>query len=565
MLLLGRSPHCDLIIRRAGVAPVEFILEWMGDGEFDPLTGEWALVEVGLDRSEVSSVEIGTGVGHILVKDQKTILKGFEFTIKEDRLQARAMDKIISRSLRENESGREIEGAGLLEFIVLKKSVGRLEDVVHMDFESNVDRIAHPSFGGVELISSQTSDLDLKVYPGLRKMTASMQDYQSHNITPGKSFQFKLKKKEFVKLSTEEFEVLVRVTPKYVVPTTKPNFLKDRLTLASILALLIAIPLLYLISQVEMKPELNQTPPRIARIEIKEIAPEIKPAPPLPKPDESIPAPAPATPPPIEVEPPKEISSKGDVSKHAEGSSNKAPLAAPKKSVSPKPETNSINLVNDAPKKGVGSVGLLGAVKPASKGTVRPDMIANKGIVSESISGQNAHVIVPQSVSGAIGSKTTENQDSMATSGSGIATKDRGASELGLVTNTTRKSVDGFSEDPKTAVSGKNNDALGDEMIEGGLDRDSVRRAIAAYKNEVTNCYDRALLTKPNLSGRVSYKWYISPNGKTAWINIVKSDTDSSQLNLCVLEVIKKIPFPQAKAGTTVIYPFAFQAKNKQK
>lgn len=98
----------------------------------------------------------------------------------------------------------------------------------------------------------------------------------------------------------------------------------------------------------------------------------------------------------------------------------------------------------------------------------------------------------------------------------------------------------------------------------GGLDRETVRRVIAANRGKIRTCYERALLASPKLLGRVSYKWAIAPTGPVVQAEIKQSTLDSSNLKACVLQVIREMVFPVAVNGlpTRVIYPFVFQSKN---
>jgi TonB family protein len=104
-------------------------------------------------------------------------------------------------------------------------------------------------------------------------------------------------------------------------------------------------------------------------------------------------------------------------------------------------------------------------------------------------------------------------------------------------------------------------ESANDFSVDGGLDRDTVRRIIQSYRSQVRACYDRALVSSPNLQGRVVYRWKILSDGRVDDTSIQKATLDSANLKSCVLEVIQRMQFPKSTRGlsTTVIYPFVFQ------
>jgi TonB family protein len=105
---------------------------------------------------------------------------------------------------------------------------------------------------------------------------------------------------------------------------------------------------------------------------------------------------------------------------------------------------------------------------------------------------------------------------------------------------------------------------LGAPEVSGGLDRETVRRIIMQYRGQIRTCYERALLIAPQLAGRVTLNWTISPSGPVIKAQIKSSTSNSPSLDGCVKDVIKSMAFPAAQNGrpTTVIYPFIFQARS---
>ena len=94
-----------------------------------------------------------------------------------------------------------------------------------------------------------------------------------------------------------------------------------------------------------------------------------------------------------------------------------------------------------------------------------------------------------------------------------------------------------------------------------GLSRDQVLKALQAYLGKIQSCYERSLLSDPNLSGRIEFEWNISKSGSVGNVDIKKNSVaGGEQLGDCVSGVIKSIKFPSAANGEvtnpSVGFPF---------
>lgn len=94
-----------------------------------------------------------------------------------------------------------------------------------------------------------------------------------------------------------------------------------------------------------------------------------------------------------------------------------------------------------------------------------------------------------------------------------------------------------------------------------GLSRDQVNKALQAYLGKIQSCYERSLLSDPNLSGRIEFEWNISKSGNVGNVDIKKNSVaGGEQLGDCVSGVIKSIKFPSAANGEetnpSVGFPF---------
>jgi len=99
----------------------------------------------------------------------------------------------------------------------------------------------------------------------------------------------------------------------------------------------------------------------------------------------------------------------------------------------------------------------------------------------------------------------------------------------------------------------------GQMAVSGNIDQDAVRRAIEKYMSKIRYCYEKALLSKPSISGGVRMEWKIAPGGRASGVRVVQSALNDATLHGCISNVITTIPFPSPKGGVaTVAYPFNF-------
>ncbi len=99
--------------------------------------------------------------------------------------------------------------------------------------------------------------------------------------------------------------------------------------------------------------------------------------------------------------------------------------------------------------------------------------------------------------------------------------------------------------------------------VKGGkMSQSLIRKIIAKHMSKFTYCYEKSLLSNPNLAGIVNISWKIAPGGRVSGTRIVKSQLNNQKLHGCLTGVLNKISFaPGPKGGpATVVYPFNFTA-----
>jgi hypothetical protein len=100
--------------------------------------------------------------------------------------------------------------------------------------------------------------------------------------------------------------------------------------------------------------------------------------------------------------------------------------------------------------------------------------------------------------------------------------------------------------------------SIGQPNAQGDLDKAIIRRYIKRNIMKITYCYEKELLTTPDLTGTVITNFFISPDGKVATSS---SNGISPRVASCVAGVIKAIEFPKPKGGggVQVSYPFTMR------
>ncbi len=99
-------------------------------------------------------------------------------------------------------------------------------------------------------------------------------------------------------------------------------------------------------------------------------------------------------------------------------------------------------------------------------------------------------------------------------------------------------------------------------MTEGGLSRAVIRGVIQEHVDEVRGCYEVALSTEPELTGRVIVSFIIISPGVVRSAAVAESTLPLSPLTSavhdCIVEAVRTWRFPEPEGGRVVgvNYPF---------
>jgi hypothetical protein len=96
--------------------------------------------------------------------------------------------------------------------------------------------------------------------------------------------------------------------------------------------------------------------------------------------------------------------------------------------------------------------------------------------------------------------------------------------------------------------------------VQGSLSRGEVVEVINRSIGRIQRCYEQALSSEPELSGRVSFAWTIQPNGSVAGVRQAGGSLGSGRATACIAGVVRALRFPRPRGGpVSVTFPFVFQ------
>ncbi len=106
------------------------------------------------------------------------------------------------------------------------------------------------------------------------------------------------------------------------------------------------------------------------------------------------------------------------------------------------------------------------------------------------------------------------------------------------------------------------NISVGRPIIMGSLSMEIIRRVIRSHRDQIKYCYSKELTRHPNLTGKVSVKFTISPKGYVTQATISQTSLNNSSVERCMAQKIRTWKFPEPKGGGIVIvnYPFILKS-----
>ncbi len=102
----------------------------------------------------------------------------------------------------------------------------------------------------------------------------------------------------------------------------------------------------------------------------------------------------------------------------------------------------------------------------------------------------------------------------------------------------------------------------GGAEVRGSLSKEVIRRVVRRHINEVKFCYEQQLNARPDLSGRVTTRFVISPTGSVQSAMIGSSSLRNEAVESCIVQAVRRWTFPAPDGGGVVVvnYPFLLDA-----
>ncbi len=95
--------------------------------------------------------------------------------------------------------------------------------------------------------------------------------------------------------------------------------------------------------------------------------------------------------------------------------------------------------------------------------------------------------------------------------------------------------------------------------VQGGMSREEVKRVIDAHMDEISYCYETALIEDPSLMGKSTFEWRIRESGRVGEVRIRTSSVRSDTLHGCISRAIRSWQFPRPRGAEVLVsYPFVF-------
>ena len=100
---------------------------------------------------------------------------------------------------------------------------------------------------------------------------------------------------------------------------------------------------------------------------------------------------------------------------------------------------------------------------------------------------------------------------------------------------------------------------IGSGRSTGFCKKRDISRAVRRRAGSIRACYERKLMVRTNLRGKLTARWTIGLSGRVSSARVVSSSLPDSSVQACVLRVIRRIRFTKPEGGQCIVqWPFIF-------
>ena len=100
--------------------------------------------------------------------------------------------------------------------------------------------------------------------------------------------------------------------------------------------------------------------------------------------------------------------------------------------------------------------------------------------------------------------------------------------------------------------------SAGRPAASGGLSPDQIGRVVRQNASAIKYCYETQVQRRPNMRGQVAIAFRIDPSGSVSTARVASSSLGDSNVEGCVVRVVRRMRFPQADTPSSVTFPFSF-------
>ncbi|MBC7396058.1 MAG: FHA domain-containing protein, partial [Bdellovibrionales bacterium] len=375
LIVVGRSPTCDVVLRAQDIKPIHFIIEWIGNGKFNPKAGQWSIVDVS------NNAEAGEG---LVLGTNPLIIDDISFVCIESGIES---TEVIGGKIIEGLSTNEAHVPDLLEFVQVRNDSGSIEEVRHIALPRTAKAQSLSKEFKAFKVEKSTLNTEHLLNVILDELPGAELLLSGRKIDP--TSRVPLGANDFLQVKWNGRNFYLRFVEEVQSPPIPRDFWGDPLLKKLTAGVALFLLALFLIHAIIPKPIAEEIPPvRVARVEV--------PAPPKPVIKE------PEAKPVVEEQKPAKVESLIKVKKVVTAP---AKAAAPKVVSAPK-EKPRAGLNIKAPVANVNTIGILGALhKNVDKGQgIRADKIINNGLIQQAVTGkEETRIVITNPPAGVIG------------------------------------------------------------------------------------------------------------------------------------------------------------------
>lgn len=105
----------------------------------------------------------------------------------------------------------------------------------------------------------------------------------------------------------------------------------------------------------------------------------------------------------------------------------------------------------------------------------------------------------------------------------------------------------------------------GSPIVMGSLSKDVISGVIRKNNDRVRYCYERSLVKNPKIQGRLVVRFTVDGSGKVVKVEVSETTLVDTDVESCVVDVVKRMVFPKPNGGGSIIvsYPFVFKASGR--